>query len=506
MRTTTSKLLLAAGVLVLAGCGNQAVETAPRTSSEKPRNTEITITDERVYPAFSTQNNYYVTHCPDGELRFKASGVTGQGQEWGYSDGEIISKKQTGESLFIDGLEIRCIPQDMPLPKGSENLDLGGPVLLSTTLNTNSDAFLKGMNPYLILLDKRGAPVWWRSGSAAEGHAEFIQRGEETYLLSYTEDGESKAIFSHLPGSGYVLERLRNDGSSVVLEKTETFAPDGIPLDFHDGVLTESGLIGLYYKIDREERETGLSKMPDMLNIGLGARDLCAKESYKNARTAVAAVVYVGEKTRVIEIQHSGLPEPTGALWHSPTGDAKDCVIDIDHPNAVDVHDGFDVVTLRHRDAIVAIDQDGEVLWSVGGKNGPKRLEIVGDPLGGPIKPHDGRLDGGVLTLFDNHTGKPETRVVSYRLDLSKKTATMIYEGRARCADKGCSAFAMGSARKTERSYIAAMGTSDEISVAVLDDRTGEQLGHLWFEDYWSYRAVPVQQKVLELMRRADSK
>jgi hypothetical protein len=146
------------------------------------------------------------------------------------------------------------------------------------------------------------------------------------------------------------------------------------------------------------------------------------------------------------------------------------------------------------------------VLWSVGGQDGPVALQILGDPLGRPIKPHDGRLVGDVLTMFDNHSGKSEARVVSYKIDLKERTATLIYEGRAVCKDGGCSAFAMGSARKNGEVYVAAMGTSSDVSLSVLDSKSGKQRGSLWFEGYWSYRAVFQSDSITDVVRSLTSK
>ena len=498
---------------LLAGCGGTAIETGVRTSSDfAPNETgaqpeSLVINDENVFPKFKSSVKYYVTHCPEGEISFKAEGSFRESQSYTYLDGYIKAALKPGESLDIAGNEVKCIPDDMPLPQATEGFDMGGAVLLSTTLDTNSNAVFEGLNPYLMLLDKHGAPVWWRSGVSAEAHAEFFEDETGVSLMSYTEDGESKAVFSHLPGSGYVVERVLERGVVKTLQEIKRYSPTGVPLDFHDAVLSKDGLIGMYYKIDTEPRDTGLTRTPDTLTIGLGAKDVCSSKSYKRAKLAVGALVFISkESVKVVEINHDGLPSITGALWHTPTGEAKDCVIDVDHLNAVDVHEDFHVVTMRHRDTVAAVDSDGEVLWSVGGQDGPVALQILGDPLGRPIKPHDGRLVGDVLTMFDNHSGKSEARVVSYKIDLKERTATLIYEGRAVCKDGGCSAFAMGSARKNGEVYVAAMGTSSDVSLSVLDSKSGKQRGSLWFEGYWSYRAVFQSDSITDVVRSLTSK
>jgi hypothetical protein len=393
----------------------------------------------------------------------------------------------------------------MPLPVSDGGIDMGGPVLLSTTLDTSSDAYLRGLNPYLMLLDRYGAPVWWRGGPAAEGHAEIQTERDNVFLISYTEPGESKAVFSHVEGSGYQVERLVENEVGAALVKERIYTVKGVPLDFHDAYISGNSLVGLHYKIDQAPRTTGLKREPDVISIGLGSKDVCEDGDYANARLAVAELVFIdNSRSRVVEIAHDGLPLTTGALWHTPTGDARDCVIDVDHPNAVDVHKDFYLVTLRHRDAVAAVSGDGDVLWSVGGVGGSRALDIIGDPEGGPIKPHDGRLVGDVLTMFDNGGGTRGARVVSYKIDLQRKTAKLIYEGKPVCRDGECSAFAMGAARRHGDAYLAAMGTSSALSVSVLSTETGEQLGSLWFKGYWSYRAVPVSASVVQKFRELE--
>ena len=497
---------------LLASCGGAVIETGARTSSDfgssggDTRAESLVINDESVFPEFSLGVKYYVTHCPDDEMSFKADGSFRESQSFTYVDGYVKATMKPGDSIEIAGNEVKCLPDDMPLPQATDGFDMGGAVLLSTTLDTSSDAVFEGLNPYLMLLDQNGAPVWWRSGVSAEAHAEFIEDESGVALMSYIENGDSKAVFSHLPGSGYVVERVLERGGVKTLQEIKRYAPTGVPLDFHDAVLTKDGLVGMYYKIDTEPRDTGLTKTPDILNIGFGSKDVCLAKSYKRARLAVGALVFVNKAgVKVVEISHDGLPSITGALWHTPTGEVEDCVIDIDHLNAVDIHEDFYLVTMRHRDTVAAVDKEGEVLWSVGGQDGTVGLQILGDPLGGPVKPHDGRLVGDVLTMFDNHSGKSEARVVSYKIDLKKGTATLIYEGRAVCKDTGCSAFAMGSARKNGEVYVAAMGTSSEISLSVLDSKSGRQRGSLWFDGYWSYRAVFQSDSVLDLARTLTS-
>ena len=106
--------------------------------------------------------------------------------------------------------------------------------------------------------------------------------------------------------------------------------------------------------------------------------------------------------------------------------------IDIFHINSmqrVDDGSGDYLVSARHLDAVFRIDHATKgVDWILGGnpavpnKSGAPRLTIVGDPLGGPLRMHDARIDGDLVTMYDNRTADPggaPSRAVAYRIDTS---------------------------------------------------------------------------------------
>jgi hypothetical protein len=117
---------------------------------------------------------------------------------------------------------------------------------------------------------------------------------------------------------------------------------------------------------------------------------------------------------------------------------------DVSHINAVDrMPDGDYLVTARHLDAVFRVDRSsatGSIDWVLGGPapsgitplpGRPAPLTVVGDPYGGPKRPHDARLDGDVLTMFDNQTGTGRfPRAVAYRINVGAGTATMLWEIR----------------------------------------------------------------------------
>jgi hypothetical protein len=125
----------------------------------------------------------------------------------------------------------------------------------------------------------------------------------------------------------------------------------------------------------------------------------------------------------------------TGRWWRSVLVNPKPSrfgeAFDPVHLNSID-RDGAGrlVISSRHTDAVYGIDRaSGAILWKLGGTPTGESLRVVGDPanrlLGGP---HDARVArDGRLTIYDNGKGRPRLpRVVFYRLDLKRRTATYL--------------------------------------------------------------------------------
>ena len=135
------------------------------------------------------------------------------------------------------------------------------------------------------------------------------------------------------------------------------------------------------------------------------------------------------------------------------------------HINAIDREDDGDyIVTVRHMDGVFRVDHpSGNVGWTLGtppSTDGPaKRLTIVGDPYGGPKRPHDARLNGDVLTMLDNQAATGRTpRAVAYRIDEAAGTATMLWEFR-NAAPGGAT---LGSTQQTADSVVINWGAGQQ--------------------------------------------
>jgi hypothetical protein len=93
------------------------------------------------------------------------------------------------------------------------------------------------------------------------------------------------------------------------------------------------------------------------------------------------------------------------------------------------------VISCRHDDAVYRIDRaSGRVTWKIGGIHTKKSLKVIGDPhhpgtktFGGQ---HDARvLPDGTVSVYDNGAERDRPpRVVRYRINRHKRTATLIEE------------------------------------------------------------------------------
>jgi len=130
-----------------------------------------------------------------------------------------------------------------------------------------------------------------------------------------------------------------------------------------------------------------------------------------------------------------GLGE-TGRWWRNVLSNGKTSVrgvrtFDPVHINSIDPRGPDEVViSARHTDAIYGIERStGDIRWKLGGTETADSLRIVGDPaaklFGGQ---HDVRVGkNGTISVYDNGKDRPRRpRVVSYRLDLDKGTATYL--------------------------------------------------------------------------------
>jgi hypothetical protein len=107
--------------------------------------------------------------------------------------------------------------------------------------------------------------------------------------------------------------------------------------------------------------------------------------------------------------------------------------INFSHMNAIDVDtDNHLLLSSRHISEVTKINRDtGQIIWRLGGVHSD--FTFVEDPLNGFRNQHDiTALGDGRYMVFDNGNGhSPQvSRAVEYQLDLTRRTATLVWQFR----------------------------------------------------------------------------
>ena len=339
----------------------------------------------------------------------------------------------------------RCLPPDFPVYEVERPGD-PAPGWYLTTAGAGSSP----SGDFTIILDEYGAPVWYkrveeRMPNTSLEPPSFVLLNFQRLpdgRLSASEIGNRYGVpeddvrhrISDLDGK-YVVRGL---GSHPTLSDAEFI--QRFPIDHHDYAdLPDGGYALVSYPLRQNVDLTGLGD-------GFDATDSVLDGAILEFDSNGDLVWEWNTKDHFPE-DFSSFPQRRGTLpgWPQryPDAVAPGGEVDTVHINSFqklgDEGDGCGdyVVSARHYDAVFRVDcPSGTVEWILGGKTetvgpGPdvsaEQLEIVGDPFGGLLRPHDARLDGNLLTVFDNRTATDEpARAVTY--EITGTTATLVRE------------------------------------------------------------------------------
>jgi Arylsulfotransferase (ASST) len=401
-------LMLAVGIL-----GVGALETVRPL---QPSSVEI----EGLFPEFGAGETNYVSRCGRGappihaEIRDLATVEIGSGPvltrstdvEPGVGPGQDfpITVTEDGQRSTY---RVRCLPEDFPEWR-FESLRPAAPGLFVVSVKASRDT-----RPWVIVFDEEGVPRWWFSPDTRVLWAQILGDGTVAWARSFG-DG-----YGRDPDMAHEIRSLSGDLIRVV--KTRGSVTDGHELQ----ELPNGNLL-----LDTYAPAPGV----ELKNVAAWKK----RRPPDRGAIVFAEIQEIDPQGRVAwrwnSRGHIRLGE-TGRWWRSVLVNAKQSrfgdTFDPVHLNSIDPAGvGLLVISARHTDAIYGIDRSsGEILWKLGGTRTPQSLRIVGDPatrlLGGP---HDARVGkDGRLTIFDNGKGRPRLpRVVSYRLDLRRRTATYL--------------------------------------------------------------------------------
>ena len=367
--------------------------------------------DQYTWPPFTPDGTDYVVECGDRTVDLQLdllAGVTARVNGVRVSAGTIdltvrdddLIALQLRRGGVVRNHWFRCVPDLFP----RLDIELTGdpaPGWYLTTLRSGPDDLT-----FAVILDERGAPVWYKQMPQVMLD---LKRRSDGRLLMTPLLGPRYGV---LPDAGYQVSSL----SGTLVDEHITVddpADPGVeyPTDHHDYVaLPGGGWAMLSYPLLTGQDLT-------VLGTGYLADDTIA-DGVVQEIDADGNLVWSWRTS-----DYFGYDEATYPIRWGPTPDYVGGEVDVFHLNSLDqIADGSGdyLVSARHLDAVFRIDRStGDLDWILGSlppatpnKSGADRLTILDDPLGGPRRPHDARMVGNVLTLFDNRTdtGEPSAR------------------------------------------------------------------------------------------------
>lgn len=361
----------------------------------------------------------------------------------------------------------RCVPGDFP----RIDVERSGPTTPGWYLTMLYQP--GGAHSYATIMDGRGAPVWYL---ATDPGSIEVRLRDDGLFVGVAALGPRYGV---LPDAGYEVFTL----TGKVVRTIITIDEGGVehPTDHHELVDLPGGASAvLTYPLVPDQ---------DLTAIGFGANETIAENVIQEIDAADNLIWSwtAGD--------HFFYEEAPFAQRFPPVPSYAGDEVDVWHLNALDrLPNGDYVATARHLDAVFRISRaTGDVEWilsplptSTPNKSGAQRLTIVGDPLGGPRRPHDARLNGDILTLLDNRTatGQP-ARAVTYRIDTVAGTATMI---SSITTSSGSPSFGLGAYRVAPDG--SSLVTWGQGPVPLFEEfNAGRQSVLRFFQDGgWSYR------------------
>lgn len=335
----------------------------------------------------------------------------------------------------VQNLSFRCLPSDFP------RLDVERPGEPTPGWYVTTVRKLGTGVGFAAVLDRFGAPVWYKRVPMDISH---VERRSDGRMLMVRALGPRYGVD---PERGYLVTSLFGTVADELTTVPDPAEPDVVfPTDHHDLVaLPGGGRAMLSYPLLADQDLT-------VLGPGYLADDVIAD----------GVIQEIAEDDTLLwswrTSDHFGYDEVPYPIRWGPLDGYDGNEVDVFHLNSlarIDDGSGDYLVSGRHLDAVFRVDHaTKQVDWVLSSlpatapnKGDKPRLKIVGDARGGPRRPHDARLNGNILTMFDNRTdtGEP-ARAVAYRIDAAAGTATLIWQIEQAA---GLSSVGLGSTRVT---------------------------------------------------------
>lgn len=407
-RNIGATILATVSVLAMPACGSDVAADA-----ESDPTASVSISG--LYPDFDPAESRYVSRCGRGAAPIRVMAERGTKVAVGSAaprKGSIRLDPGTppGEDFKFtvisaggrNAYSVRCLPADFPKWR-FERLREMQPGQFVVSFKPSQDA-----RPWVIAFDHAGVPRWWYSPDTRALWAQVLDNGTVSWARSF--------------GDGYGLDpRMAHEVRSLSGELIRVVRTKGSIIDGHEFRDLPNGNV----LVDTYAPGTQVDLRP----FG-GPRSASAVFGEIQEIDPDGRAVWRWNSREYIHLQE------TGRWWRNVLSNAKrgpenDGIFDPVHINSIEPRGPDEIViSARHTDALYGIERStGEILWKLGGTETPESLRIIGDPaeklFGGQ---HDARFAAdGTLSVYDNGKDRPRLpRVVSYRLDLEKGTATYL--------------------------------------------------------------------------------
>jgi len=354
---------------------------------------------------------------------------------------------------------VRCIPTDFPSFEVTGQLPASFPLFAFS--NIAPVVFKTPAQPYAIVADRNGVPIWW------------VHAPDNLFNVMGMAGGRIAAGLADGPLTIYTPRGVVEKRARPTL---------GQP-DAHEAIPTSRGTFYLGATSQRYH--------VDMRAIGQSA-DGSALDSVIEEVSATGKSLWSWRSADHFSIPDSILPQVFIPLTNVTS--SRTPVVDVAHINSIeDDGQGGIVASFRNTSAIYRIIKStGQIDWKLGGTTTAQSLTVIGDDVsdrhvGGQ---HDARvLPDGTVSVLDNGWGTNHgARVTRWLVDRTAHTATLVESlvdptiGKSICC---------GSARRgSDGSWLVDYGA---IAYVRAYDKTKKQVFSLHFTEHGlTYRATPV--------------
>lgn len=457
------------GAALFVAIGASLLAAGPASAAREPYVSAL----PNLFPRWSPAVDDYVTRCPDGRVDVRVSGKSGWRVRVGAMRaraGSFAASVPLGESqAFSVALQngnrrrtafVRCLPEDFArftfqrVRRPAQDF-----YVVTPSLAQGTDA----SSEYVAIFDGNGVPLWWYRDTDPTFDGKVL--GDQ---VAYTIEADGRFFFRRLDGT---------------LARTAT--TDGGPADFHDIQPASRGSdLLIAYRVRNQRADLSAYGHPADAQILDNEIQEVGRDGRVTWRWSTEGVLGLEETGRWYGRR---IFEP-GLGYHAEPFEGL--AYDVFHMNSVDPGpDGSVVASFRHTDAVYEIARDRRISWKLGGSVRPESLRVLGDryldTFGGQ---HDARLEGNVLTVYDNGTDRRRPpRAVRFRIDERGRTARLTDEiTDPEATISPC----CGSARTLPGGgWLVAWGGTSLVGEY---DARGRVVFRLDFEGFFSYRAVPV--------------